>query len=179
MIVGLSGPQGAGKSTLAHSLVHELDSAFVYSLATPLRQMAEIVVGEPCDKLKTYTIGDVSLTGRQVLQRLGTEVGRNISRTVWVDLLLRRIARGGFTVSLVDDVRFVNERDACDFGVWVESSDATCSDTHASEHDQAVLREAADLRLYRAGHCYRCEHGKALSLYDIAQRILAGACGRA
>ena len=81
-------------------------------------------------------------TPRRVMQLLGTEFGRNISPTLWVDLWKREIIplviEGAKVV--VDDVRFDNEYHAIanlgGFVIRMESPDQERKDdasTHASE----------------------------------------------
>lgn len=128
MIIALSGYASAGKDTVADVLVKE--RGFVkYSWADTLRLAAwalnpivdMALDGKPIRyqdaiELVGYTEAKVQFPEvRLVLQRLGTEVGRNlISDTVWVDATLSRIAReqGPDADIVIADTRFLNEADA-------------------------------------------------------------------
>ncbi len=59
----------------------------------------------------TDVMAQKTLTPRYVLQTLGTEFGRKISDTIWIDRGIRTaqeiIARGGWAI--IKDVRFLNE----------------------------------------------------------------------
>lgn len=118
MILGLCGTAGSGKDTAAAYLVARCGFrriAFADTLRTALYaldphvatpggtyRLADLVDRKGWDEAKK--IPDV----RRLLQRLGTEVGRNLIHSeVWVDLALRDIERGERIV--VTDVRFDNE----------------------------------------------------------------------
>lgn len=150
-IIGLCGPQRAGKSTLAKALTEQIKNSAVLSLATHLRDIGQVLVGEPVVKEKFYT--ELGLTGRQILQRIGTEVGRNLSDRIWINNLLNRAQE--YDVVIVDDVRFLNEADVCDALAWVQDADAEpVQDSHASEADQDALWERANVHVTRRGDVY-------------------------
>jgi ribosomal protein S16 len=128
MIIALAGYATSGKDTVADILVEH--RGFVkYAWADTLRLAAAALdpivwVGMDGEYLR-YTQA-IELCGyndakflypelRQVLQRIGTEVGRNlIGENVWVDATLLRIGReqpvNGNVV--IADTRFPNEADA-------------------------------------------------------------------
>lgn len=120
MIVGLCGPEGAGKSTAAN-LIKKRYGARVLPFAAPLKRMlASLGVpdrnlyGSPEDKLEPLDI----LGGRCVryaAQRLGTEWGRdmmdkNFWVRAWEHVLEDECDADDMIVS--DDVRFTSEKDA-------------------------------------------------------------------
>lgn len=127
MIIALSGYAGAGKDSVADVLVAE--RGFVkYAWADTLRLAAaalnpivhahdgDIVRYNDAIKAVGYTEAKVLYPEvRLVLQRLGTEVGRNlISDNVWVDATLARIERDGNWNRnvVIADTRFPNEAEA-------------------------------------------------------------------
>lgn len=110
--IALVGNAGSGKTTIANALARNYDLT-VESLAAPLKAFAALAYG-PVDKDAEYivapawTMTPLRLTGRQLLQRIGTEVIRDtLDGDFWVKALGRRLAHGGGYV--VDDARFANE----------------------------------------------------------------------
>jgi hypothetical protein len=130
MLIALSGYAGAGKDSFADVLVE--DHGFKrYAWADTLRLAAEAlnpIVGWDEDagsgpiryKDALDTVGYVRAKElypefREVLQKLGTEVGRNlIDENVWVDATLARVERecGEGEDIVFTDTRFPNEADA-------------------------------------------------------------------
>ena len=116
-IVGLAGPKGVGKSTLANQMVFEyyqegLESMVrIMSFATPLKEMLECIVHEDYIKHdKEKIIPHLGVSARFCLQTLGTEWGRNtICDNIWVNLAKHRIEESSHQVFIIDDVRFDNE----------------------------------------------------------------------
>lgn len=123
MLIGLCGKIGAGKSTVAQIL--EEDGFSIYVLAKPLKQIAMIlgfkheeVFGTQEQKLVPNTYWKIS--GREFLQRLGTDVFRNTLATkipnmhlihgIWIDLFLKFYREQNRPI-VVEDVRFPDEVD--------------------------------------------------------------------
>jgi energy-coupling factor transporter ATP-binding protein EcfA2 len=125
MIVGLAGPKGAGKSTLASKLTEHFPNSIVLPFAGPLKAMAEAFYAAAGfdaedvqrrvygDRKEMYdALGDALVTPRRVMQTLGTEWGRDcIHSDLWVQLWLERALKEEKAGRLViaDDVRFDNE----------------------------------------------------------------------
>lgn len=120
-LIGLTGAAGSGKDTAAQYLVERygfVDVAF----ADPLREMACVLcdhagidyawVTEP--HLKNQPIPGFHFSGRQFMQRVGTEAVRALDPNAWVTALARHIGleegmhRVGDRI-VITDVRFPNE----------------------------------------------------------------------
>lgn len=119
IVIGLLGPAGAGKSTVAQHLIDKY-GAKKYSLAGPLKSIArefgfteEQLYGT--QEQKEAIDPRYGMSCRQFLQKLGTEGCRkHLGEDVWVNALLRSI-RGDAAritappIAVIDDVRFINE----------------------------------------------------------------------
>jgi hypothetical protein len=115
-IIGLHGPRGVGKSTLAKQLIKYTKGtqlSFSHTLKSMLRTMGlsydqiHYIRDEPIEGLGNRT-------PRYIQQTLGTEWGRNmIDVNVWVFALNARRQRMMATKDIqrfvIDDVRFDNE----------------------------------------------------------------------
>lgn len=104
LIIGLTGPAGAGKTECAKILanLYSKDNlkAKIVPLATPLKDTAK----------KIGWNGKKDEKGRKLLQLLGTEIGRNlINKDIWVNMHEKTIDNTDADIVLVDDVRFANE----------------------------------------------------------------------
>lgn len=120
-LIGLTGPTGSGKDTVADHLagVH----GFVrLALADPIRDGLQAMLKLPDEvfsgrDLKELPIAWIGKSPRQLMQTLGTEWGRHhIDDDIWLRAAARRIAnikRGWQYVRgiVVTDIRFANEAD--------------------------------------------------------------------
>lgn len=98
-IIGLAGPMGCGKSTIA-KMLNEKFNGPVLPMAGPLKGIAMVMGWD----------GKKDDRGRKMLQTLGTDVGRAYDPEIWTKLWSEQLD----TVPLeyvikCDDVRFVNE----------------------------------------------------------------------
>lgn len=104
-IIGLYGPQGVGKSTLAAQLRPlgfqvEPFAKVLKEMAAPLQQYMNLVEkNEDCPYL--------GFSPRKLQQTLGTEVGRALNEDLWLRVMEKRIQ--GMRRVVIDDVRFDNE----------------------------------------------------------------------
>lgn len=147
MIIGLSGVARSGKDTVADHLVENYGFRKV-SFADPIREALyrlnpEIDVDGYDMRLKAAVdlmgweqLKDISTGVRGLMQRMGTEVGREMfGENIWVDTALKSIAPGEKIV--ITDVRFPNEADAIQATggkLWrVERSGVGPANEHASE----------------------------------------------
>ena len=110
-IIGLCGPMGVGKSTYARKIAEEQDGV-IYSFADTLKEMLAVLVGRhPVYENKSHPIEWLGgVTGRSLLQSLGTEWGRNmVGSDLWVRALEQKFQSSYAPLRLIDDLRFENE----------------------------------------------------------------------
>ena len=118
VVIGLAGPKGSGKSTIAGALAkgaapHARRLRFADGLKRMLLALgltAEQIDGpdkdKPCDLLG-------GCTPRHAMQTLGTEWGRDmIASNLWVNACMQQIVASNALVHVIDDVRFANEAEA-------------------------------------------------------------------
>jgi hypothetical protein len=114
-VIGLCGPEGAGKSTTAKILVEQY-GAEIIPFAEPLKRML-LALGIPRRHLYGTTaekeeplamLGGKS--GRDVMKTLGTEWGRNmVYRDLWSDRWKAMVNASRAPIVISDDLRFPNE----------------------------------------------------------------------
>lgn len=125
LIVGFTGLKRSGKDTAA-GFLSELGFK-KFSFADPVRQAVELLdplvplgggaVGRLSDALSYSSWEELkdtdSLTEvRKLLQRMGTEVGRNIfGDVIWINLLNAAVEKDKTPLVVITDVRFANEAD--------------------------------------------------------------------
>lgn len=156
-ILGLVGPAGAGKTTLATAIAQRTGGTRL-SFADPLRQMLT-AIGVPREVFQ----GDrknlpipwlCNRTPRQLMRSLGTEWGqRYVGRSVWADVTLEHTkhCRGPI---VIDDVRF--------------------------DHEAKAIIEAGGILAYvhRPGIRYTYAHASECGLTDYHDHIRFVACVR-
>ena len=157
MIVGLAGRAGAGKTTAAQHLVqhhHYTRRSFAAPIKTALVALDPVIKIETRDEYDAPMYGYINLASicdgypggiedakaipdvRRLLQRMGTEVGRNLfGHDFWIDRAFDGLNKWEPTV--FDDVRFDNEaqaiRDKGGIVLLVVRSETVTDHTHASE----------------------------------------------
>jgi hypothetical protein len=120
-IVGLMGPAGSGKSSVAAYLSARY-GARRYSLASPLKEIARRALGFTDEQLygtqeqKEAIDPRYGFSPRWFLQKLGTEGCRAVlGDDVWTRACLDAIRRDAPMLAVIEDVRFANEAAAiCD-----------------------------------------------------------------
>lgn len=117
MLIGLAGPMGAGKSSIAAHLHLEHGWHPPVAFADPLKDGICSMFGITREQLEQIKRAEGDLVSgvpmRRALQTLGTEWGRSLSGDIWVEAMRKRINRLMLWQELpgivIDDVRFENE----------------------------------------------------------------------
>lgn len=200
-LVGITGPAGSGKDTLADMVEKHIDNDPDFhikvgrtSLAGPLRRIAKtlglsaydraakekvisrrfkhfelslieaineelsdvVVEDDRCELyahfvtklrdegfLTTRRQDVLTISPRQFCQLLGTEGGRAVRKSFWIDVLLTR-ADDSCDVWLIPDVRFLNEARVMDSVLFVDNGRELSVSAHSSETHFQELRFNAD-----------------------------------
>ena len=121
MLIGLCGPAGAGKNTVADFLTDSDGCPFMQiAVADPLYECISTITGLPVARLKDRAAKEAVIpwlgkSPRQLLQTLGTEWGRgSVHPEIWIRIAMERAGQH-LTVGrgvVVTDVRFDNEAKA-------------------------------------------------------------------
>jgi hypothetical protein len=103
LVIGFSGKAGSGKSTVAERLADRLGFV-VISLADPIKRACGDWFGWNADRLWGASDNRNApdprfngLTARKALQYVGTEVGRELYRDVWVEYAFRTAQKLGMS----------------------------------------------------------------------------------
>ena len=143
-IIGLTGPKGVGKSTIASKLLQSPylpKPAVILSFAGPLKDMARLLLSPEAmlpENKEDPNYGICGRSPRHIMQTLGTEWGRNcIHEDLWVEVMRLRIQQANADTIIVDDLRFCNEAEMLlDLGArifLVERGGVSYTGEHASE----------------------------------------------
>jgi hypothetical protein len=128
-IIAFSGRKQSGKSTAGDYVKSILDnhniplSYRIYSFADPLKQDICMNIlglsykqcyGSDDDKntLTDLQWGGKSLTAREAMEIIGTEIFRTLKNNIWVDATINKIQRDNLDLAIIVDCRFPNEADA-------------------------------------------------------------------
>lgn len=148
-VIGISGYARSGKDTIAEKLaeVGYVRGSFADAIREALYKLNPIVIGSsPTYKIEIRVQELVDSVGwekakeaaevRELLQRFGTEVGREMfGDNIWVDYLFDSLPDGAKVV--IPDVRYPNEADAItELGgaVWrVERDGVSAVNSHISD----------------------------------------------
>jgi hypothetical protein len=163
-VIGILGSKGAGKDTFAR-YAREFcqrgesdESVRISHFAEPLKEAAKTIFGlsfrqmhEPA--LKELVDPRWGKSPRQLMQLLGTEVGRAIDPEVWVKSLVARVdSESSVRLWLVPDCRFANEARALrriDAKLVRVIRPGFFGDDHASETEQAYVK--VDVEIHNDG----------------------------
>ena len=128
LLIGLTGLAGTGKDTVADRLCAE-HGFERHAFAEPIRDMlAAMLTGANIDyaylferDLKERPVPHLGISGRRLMQTLGTEWGRSLDPDLWVRLAAITLGLHGASSApihdriVITDVRFPNE------AAWIES----------------------------------------------------------
>jgi hypothetical protein len=182
MRVGITGYATAGKDVIADVLTSEFDFVKV-NMSDPLDHYLQVLdpivtfwadhnigmrsVGYRRMREKmSYTDAKKNVGVRRLLQRLGTDVGRDIDPDMWVKVMVRNtqpwIDAGGHTVTT--GIRFANEAAAMDRLIYVHRPGVGPANDHPSEDMTGVFAQA---------HLTITNNGTVDDLRDIARMVAA------
>lgn len=117
MIIGITGRKGHGKDTVGR-LLRERHGFRTLAYADPLKASAKLIFGLTEEQVngplavKETVDPRWGLTPREIMQRLGTEVGRSIHLETWTRSTFLRIDAAPEMSWAITDVRFPNEAEA-------------------------------------------------------------------
>lgn len=160
MIIGLCGAAGAGKGSVANTLVTKYFFSEI-AFADPLYAMVSTLTGLTVEQLHDREIKEKPIewlgkSPRQLLQSLGTEWGRGMVRDdLWVWIAIRTALSSERVV--LTDVRFPNEAEAVRAAggvIWKIVRDSyVCLSADTARHasEAGIPRELVDLTIYNNG----------------------------
>ena len=115
IVIGLMGPAGAGKSSVAQHLEQKY-GAVRYSFAGPLKEMVGRALEFSHEQMwgtqaqKEAVDPRYGHSPRWFLQRIGTEGCRKtFGESFWTEQLISKIKRDRPDLAVIEDARFVNE----------------------------------------------------------------------
>lgn len=151
LLIGLAGPMGAGKSSIASHLHLEHGWHSPIAFADPLKNGICAMFGMTREQLENWKRSELEMvpgvTVRRALQTLGTEWGRSLHPDLWVLAMKQQINKLVLWSELpgivIDDVRFENEaqfiREHGGIVIHVRSGDLKAPrNVHASEQPLRV-----------------------------------------
>jgi len=128
-IIAFAGRKQSGKTSACEYVAKifaqeaRLNSA-IYNFADPLKKMCIDILGlthEQCygsDESKNEYVNCLwpdsgkSMTAREVMQYVGTNIFRKMQHSVWADATIRKIQDENLPLALIADCRFPNEVEA-------------------------------------------------------------------
>ena len=152
LVVGLTGPIGSGKDTLALGLVEKLGAVRI-KFADPLYKMAT-ALDSAIHPDMAHADKDGPLWGmeglptrRRVMETLGTEWGRALHTSLWIDAAKQAIGQANTDLVVVSDVRFPDEAEYIRsvgvlvhlFPNWECQRTGHVSDARLEKHGQDVI----------------------------------------
>lgn len=121
LVIGIVGPAGSGKSTVAQYLVEKY-GAKRYSLAAPLKEIAKRTLDFTDEQMygtqaqKEAIDPRYGFSARHFLQRLGTEGVRTVlGEDFWPKVCADLIEKDFPPIAVIDDMRFVSEAELFQF----------------------------------------------------------------
>ena len=93
----------------------------------------------------------LKISPRRFCQLLGTDAGRAVRQSLWIDVLRAKAAKSRADYLLVPDVRFINEANVCDYVVGVERPGLAAVEAHDSEAEIPELVRRSDYAVLNNG----------------------------
>lgn len=146
IVIGLCGPAGAGKSTIASALLDNKKWAAETTragFADPIRAglaLMGITKVSNYDAYRTYA------------QMIGAGM-RARDPDHWVKLFRQQVVRSPILVFILDDVRYINEIKACDFTFFIQPEfkpKAELSPEQAAHESEAMARAGFNPKIHNA-----------------------------
>ena len=146
-IIGIIGHQGVGKNYIAEKIlpnILEKKNTLCVAFADHFKITA--ISKYNADPKKVF--GQKDFTTRKLLQRLGTEEGRNVfGKDIWIKHLetwMDTYASRGIERFIITDLRFQNEIE------WVKSIGSTIIKINAPDryHDRLLQESCGDIKRY-------------------------------
>jgi hypothetical protein len=152
VLIGLIGKKSSGKTTASEFLCKKFDYVN-YAFADPLKQIC-MILGAPrwavygTQEEKERIVPELGISGRQMMQRLGTELFRDLfptilpdfilgkSKKIWIHLFEEKLKKTPNMV--VSDVRFYDEAETIirNGGILLRiNRDVGNDDSHSSEQN--------------------------------------------
>lgn len=111
----------SGKDTLAHEMIVR-EGYYRFAFADKLKSLSKDLFNLTDEQVygslkespdERYKLEDGSyLTPRIIVQKMGTEVGRNIYKNIWAEYVAYKISKFPSSKFVITDFRFPNEYDA-------------------------------------------------------------------
>lgn len=191
-VIGLLGPAGAGKSTVAEYLVKKY-GARRHSLATPLKQIVQRAFDLSDEQLygtqaqKEAVDPRYNVSARWLMTHIGTEgIRTTLGEDFWAEHLVRTLQTNRSNIAVIDDVRFVNEsrviRAMFNFDRFDHSQGSVLNDAIIWRLEAPWRESAADPTHQSEAEWLRAEYDYAIaplgpSLDDL-YRLVDDACRR-
>ena len=164
MIVGVTGKKGHGKDTVGLFLQEQgfKRTAFAQNLKIAAMQIFQLAPQQVFGPISIKEAEDPrwGMTPREIMQKLGTEVGRNIHPDVWVKGTMLALEKENARNVVITDVRFLNEANAVKeaggiilrvirpgFGTDEHNEHASETEMDGIEADYEVLNDGPRLAL--------------------------------
>lgn len=157
VVIGFTGKAGAGKDTYKESVLKLTHYKYVpYSFATPLKKACEFMFGWSQEQIEDRKFKEAidpvwGFSPRRAMQLLGTEFGRELKPTIWLDFAsktLQEVQRYDYAGLVIPDVRFENEanwvREIGGILIHLDTEHGLLSEVPAHASEAGVERKDGD-----------------------------------
>ena len=149
-LIGISGLVNSGKTTFQNILKNYLNKKNInvvcLNFADPLKEICsrvfhmlpkESFYGSQSEKEILYDINGIMLSGRKIMQIIGTDIAREFNNNFWVNYQLKLLSKYNDSYIIYGDVRFNNEA----FLIH-DHSGIVCKIYRKSQYDSEHISEA-------------------------------------